>query len=357
MTDLHKKLNTETQELRLSASEKAAMRASLHAAIGARDFVPSPYGRFFSMRAAAGGLLAVFLVATTTAYAAQGALPGDPLYPVKVSVTEPVIGALQVSPRAKAGYETALVEKRVTEAETLAAEGRLTPGSVAQIENNLDVHAAAALQAADQSDDGSGVVAVSTEIGASLAAHETILARVASTTNGDRSAAAFAAHIAAASRMLLSESTSTPATPASTTAATSTRAASSTPASMRSSAHTETHSRSPERLDDWSALRAEAVADLQSAQLQLSGSGLDPDTTAFVREKLDTAHDDILKADEESATGTAAYSTYRNAVVSAATVRALLSARKLPGASAWFLGGTTTATSTVSAPRSKKSKE
>src|SRR6185369_12191975 len=66
-------------------------------------------------------------VGGVTSYAAAGALPGDAFYPIKVSVIEPMTGALAISPEAKAAWHVSLAETRVREVEELAAQDKLTP--------------------------------------------------------------------------------------------------------------------------------------------------------------------------------------------------------------------------------------
>ncbi len=75
----------------------------------------------------------VLVVGIGTSYAAEGALPGDPLYAVKVHVVEKIQGSLAVSTTEKVEWNADLLERRLTEAETLAAEDKLTPESGAKI--------------------------------------------------------------------------------------------------------------------------------------------------------------------------------------------------------------------------------
>lgn len=70
-------------------------------------------------------LTLVLFTGVGTSYAAESALPGDGLYFVKVSINEPVLGAMAFSDSEKADWHVALAERRLDEAEALAAEGRL----------------------------------------------------------------------------------------------------------------------------------------------------------------------------------------------------------------------------------------
>ncbi len=66
------------------------------------------------------GIILSLLLGSGVAYAAEQSLPGDPLYPVKVSVNENVRGAFAFSPEARAQWETHRLERRFDETERLA---------------------------------------------------------------------------------------------------------------------------------------------------------------------------------------------------------------------------------------------
>lgn len=69
----------------------------------------------------------IFLVAGTgVSYAAQDTIPGDMLYPVKVSVMEPLQRSLAFSAEAKAELDARLALRRLEEVTRLAAENELT---------------------------------------------------------------------------------------------------------------------------------------------------------------------------------------------------------------------------------------
>lgn len=73
------------------------------------------------------GALAAFLLATTTSIglAAQASLPGDRLYPVKISITEPLRSLLVPTGQARVLWETERAELRLSEAEMLASQDLL----------------------------------------------------------------------------------------------------------------------------------------------------------------------------------------------------------------------------------------
>lgn len=179
-------LKQEALGIRLSEEEKAAMRARLREAGAslsapvASPFVISSYS-WLSMRfVVPAALLLVVGLGGTTAYAAQGSLPGSALYPVKIYVNEAVGEALAVSSESKLAYHAAAAQERLKEAEALAAEGRLDASATALIETNFEDHVARADAIArdlDAGDPGAGVEA-KVAFESSLSAHEHILARI-----------------------------------------------------------------------------------------------------------------------------------------------------------------------------------
>src|SRR5258708_36151599 len=87
-------------------------------------------------------LIAILLVlGGGTSFAAQSALPGNPLYTVKVNVNEKVEGMLSLSDEAKANWEAVLAGRRLTEAENLAAQSKLDAQTRAQLETQFEDHA------------------------------------------------------------------------------------------------------------------------------------------------------------------------------------------------------------------------
>jgi len=134
----------------LSVEEKNAMRQVLQAAVirsradavqpersvlGAFAFL---FGRPFAMSA-----LAIVLIIGSSwgvARAAEQALPGEVLYPVKTKVNEPLVGSFKRSDAARAEWEHERVARRLAEAETLAEEGRLGEEEKGEIEYQLSLH-------------------------------------------------------------------------------------------------------------------------------------------------------------------------------------------------------------------------
>src|SRR3989338_2322917 len=144
-------LKHEAEKIRLTTAEKSAMRARIFPTLqpGPRPQsvgVGSPYVFMsYNLRMSLAGLLLFVLAGTGTVSAAQGALPGDLLYPVKVSVNEKVEVALAPTPAAKAEVQVRLAERRVDEARELSVRGRLDEKTAKILMDDFDEHSSQAL--------------------------------------------------------------------------------------------------------------------------------------------------------------------------------------------------------------------
>lgn len=127
-------------------------------------------------------LVLTMLLGAGVSFGAEGALPGDPFYPVKVNVNEKVVGWLSLSQEARADWEARLASRRLEEAEKLAVDGRLNAENKNKIEANFDAHAERVKERVEEMEEkrGSSKAAnVSSNFEVSLQAHERILARLA----------------------------------------------------------------------------------------------------------------------------------------------------------------------------------
>src|SRR3989344_8256453 len=182
-------LKKEAESIKLTPREKAVMYGAIFGAPSPQRFTPSPYVVFsFSLRSmVALSLVFVVLVGSGTVYAAQGTVPGDVLYTVKVSVTEPVRAALAFSDEAKIEFHAEVAEERLEEAETLASEGRLTAAVVVQLETSLESHVqeveVLALKIEEEHPDTAAEVGA--ELDASLSTHGSILASLGEDSDDD----------------------------------------------------------------------------------------------------------------------------------------------------------------------------
>ncbi|RJQ37139.1 hypothetical protein C4552_01365 [Candidatus Parcubacteria bacterium] len=186
------------RNLHLTRAERLAMRAELEAFMklyparrsrGFQDYwrgvvsAVSPIVRISrSPRLAGAIVVAIFMVAAGGAsYAAEGALPGDLLYPVKVHINEEIRAAAVFNSERRAEWEAERLARRLQEAEELAAAGNLGDQARLEIEERLQAHAerirahVAKLEASGKFDVAANV---STGVETSLGIHERILATV-----------------------------------------------------------------------------------------------------------------------------------------------------------------------------------
>jgi hypothetical protein len=190
---------------RMRMREELSSYVDMHAASGTAP-IPSPYfshtvsfisSSFFRVSAA---LVLLVSMLGGTAYAANDARPGQPLYQVKLNLTEPVQTALIPSTEGKAAWHAILAERRLEEATDLAVAGKLDTATQNTITDNFTKHvqdssdAAAALQ---QEGNVTAALTVRSDLEARITAHEDILAQVvthlaavATTTTDDSSVAA-----------------------------------------------------------------------------------------------------------------------------------------------------------------------
>ncbi|MBU6370983.1 MAG: hypothetical protein KGH93_02045 [Patescibacteria group bacterium] len=129
----------------LSKIEKSMMLENVFAAN-----IPSPYAparNIFGMpktfASVLASVLALVTVSGSVAYAAEGSVPGDLLYPVKTHVTEPIRDALAFTPAEKASWDAQKASRRLAEAETLANRGALSPTNEQDLRRHFDESAAA----------------------------------------------------------------------------------------------------------------------------------------------------------------------------------------------------------------------
>lgn len=131
MNDLERIGSHIQKTISLTDEERALLRSRLevltrttHTAVPTPS--PYPYFAFFMKPASlfAGALVLVVVSGGGVASAAQGALPGDALYSVKIHVNEKVESALARTPSQKAYVEIEHARERLQEIQLLAAAGK-----------------------------------------------------------------------------------------------------------------------------------------------------------------------------------------------------------------------------------------
>jgi tetratricopeptide (TPR) repeat protein len=194
----HEKFESESKRLFLDPARKAEIRANLVSFMEkapVRDEVPNRYmnmgqalsGRLERIMSLKKNVLRIMPIALILAlilgggatFAAESALPGDTLYPVKVEVNENVRGWFAASDEAKAKWESELAERRLEEAEKLAADGRLDASATADLKSRFSEHSAevkSRVEVMESADDSRpAALSVSSDFDAKLRAHTDIL--------------------------------------------------------------------------------------------------------------------------------------------------------------------------------------
>ena len=187
-----KKLKEEGLKIRMSDAEKSAMRFSIFKG----GFSParqrgvaldiSPYAILFR-RSFVPLLAVIILLGAGTASAAQGSIPGDILYTVKISVNEKIESALARGPSAKAAVYTRFAERRLEEAQQLAARGALDSRKEADLETRFAAHALLAQEFAQEADaeDPGTAAEVKIKLTASADARGKVLAQIGEDSKSD----------------------------------------------------------------------------------------------------------------------------------------------------------------------------
>lgn len=150
------KLKNEFDKTRLTPAEKASIRSELSHFIGAhaapQSFsYPHTISYFVSYIGrpqvyAALGLLFVVGGSASASVLAQGALPGDLLYGMKVQINEQVESALALSEEAKIAVDTSQATRRLDEVQALKESGRLT----SEIQTTLQTRFSEKMEAVDK---------------------------------------------------------------------------------------------------------------------------------------------------------------------------------------------------------------
>ncbi len=159
MNDPLKKLSS-LKQATLSEKERAEMRGDIvvfmevnpvrNANVVRHHTYAGPFTAFNTIkrkRMISAILLTMFVLSGGVSYAAEGSLPGDMLYPVKIHINEGVEGTLAVGAKADAQFAHKQLERRAQEAEALAKEHRLDALAKAELSNETKAHLKASAEA------------------------------------------------------------------------------------------------------------------------------------------------------------------------------------------------------------------
>lgn len=150
MEKIIKQLENVAKNTRLSTVEKSEIKSMLlqyvkshpvnTVAFSSRS-VKSPFSinDFRNKKTLSAFVIGGLLLGSTVSFASESTVPGDVLYPVKIHINEPVLGAIAVTPQAKADWGVRKAERRLEEVEKLAEEPEVTPQVRELAEANFNV--------------------------------------------------------------------------------------------------------------------------------------------------------------------------------------------------------------------------
>jgi len=148
------KLQKLNQVLRLPEEKKGRILADMLRTIDAQSSLKSaerrtipgtgPMAYIFKKMPVAAAFVLILLLGGGTSFAAQGSLPGDILYPVKIGLTEKIAETFQFTPQAKATFESQVAATRLDEAAKLASQNRLSDNWKNVLGASFEAHATAA---------------------------------------------------------------------------------------------------------------------------------------------------------------------------------------------------------------------
>lgn len=149
MTDPITKITSRARQVRLSEQEKQERKERFQHYMAAT--APSRTGwlsRVISWRVIASPvpyvatLMLLVLAGGSLSYSAQSTLPGDTLYPIKVSINEELQGMLYAGPESKAVYEAYRATQRLREMESLVGRDSINTTTLKEVSANLEAHIA-----------------------------------------------------------------------------------------------------------------------------------------------------------------------------------------------------------------------
>lgn len=131
------------KEIKLTEREKSLMFANISEHMKVAQSTPATINwfMFFHRTSTVIALIAlIFSGAAVVVASSEASLPGDLLYPIKVSVKEPLASALSVSSSAKIQKEVQKATERLKEAEQLSEKGLLNADTRKEIEDRFEKH-------------------------------------------------------------------------------------------------------------------------------------------------------------------------------------------------------------------------
>lgn len=196
MEDLIRKIEKVKGAVRLEVNQKEAIRGRIlrfikgHGDVREGQFIrqniqrsPKTTFSFLKPMPIFAVIVIIAMLGGGTSFAAQGSLPGDLLYPVKVSFNEKVVAAFKVSAETEAAYQAELAARRLEEASELAAKNGISAETRADIESRFEAHAdqvKTRIAELKTKGDVRAAADLASQFEASMKAHEAILVKLES---------------------------------------------------------------------------------------------------------------------------------------------------------------------------------
>ncbi|MDD5318505.1 MAG: DUF5667 domain-containing protein [Candidatus Pacebacteria bacterium] len=186
---------------KLTPNERVFMRSQIERTMAKhapKHPVASPFYTFFEITARMSAsvysfsrkravpfalVIAILFLTAGTSFAAEGSLPGDVLYPVKINVNEQVVGLVSLTPLSKASWAVTTAERRLDEATQLSIEGRLDDSTREQLQQAFNEKAAqvkASVTALSSDNQATEAEDLATSFSSSLKTHEIVLSKISS---------------------------------------------------------------------------------------------------------------------------------------------------------------------------------
>ena len=183
----------ELKQIKLEDDTKARMREriSLYASLKpsahthqVRQYERVRFSAFFSSRMSKvlATSLVIVIAGVSSISAAEGTIPGDLLYPVKVHVNEEVRALFALSSQSKAELEVSRLTRRLEEAEQLAVQGKLSAEAESELAERIGTHSRAArghIAESERAGEALAVQRVEATLISTIAAHDGVITDLA----------------------------------------------------------------------------------------------------------------------------------------------------------------------------------
>lgn len=165
------------RKVKLSPAERARSKEHILDVIGLRSH--SWWVRSFKgLTSLVASLLIVTIVGSGIGYAAEGAMPGEMLYPIKIHISEPLQAQLLMSPEKQAMFEAELTERRLSETKMLLREKKLSRKHAMMLAEHLKKHTRGAIEKSNEllkAEKTHVALSIGMELESSLKAHAELL--------------------------------------------------------------------------------------------------------------------------------------------------------------------------------------